>query len=481
MIINNYTGDRLNFGLAIETARSVYKYRNIKAITIDDDCAIDTPCRSTGRRGLTAINLIIKIAGAMSSRGYSLDSIHERCTSLLSNRLIRTIGFSFHHRNGELKSIEIGYGIHGEPGITKIDQAFNFKSIIEVMIKKLKINERTSDVILLFNNLGGASEFIFYEFIHEFLNAISDVPFEVIRVYVGKFLTSLGKEGIGVSVMEVRDEELIKFLDDPVDVPAKEMFIPLQICSSSRAKLFDIPSLHHDEALLVTTVKECDVKNAELARKILTEICSKIIEAKALLNEMDSELGDADTGSTLAQGAEGILQAVPAVLFENPHSLLTTLSDVVMKSMGGTSGAIFSIFFQCASNAFTACNEHSITNWKQALLKGMKGIMEYGKAEYGDRTLLDALNSGYEAMMRIKEDSVIEVLTAFANGCDEGVERTKTMTPRSGRAAYSLSDSPTDMQFFSKYPDPGAYAVSLISREMLQATILFKSTTDILK
>lgn len=462
MIINNYTGDRLNFGLAIETARNVYKYRNIKAITIDDDCAIDNPCHSTGRRGLMGINLVTKIAGAMSTRGYSLNEIHERCSSLLSNRLIRTIGFSFHHHHDQLSNIEIGYGIHGEPGIIKIQQAHNFKAIIEVMQKKLEFNEN-SKVILLFNNLGGASEFIFYAFIKEFLDAIEAFSIQVIKIYGGKFLTSLGKEGIGVSVMEVRDEQLLTFLDDPVDVPAKELFNSL-LCVNSRSTNFEIPSRQREQEF-ESIVEECEI---ELARKVVTNVCVKIIEAQQLLNEMDSELGDGDTGTTIARGAECILQElkINSLKLGNPHAFLSSLSDILMKSMGGSSGALFSIFFQCASNAFTCNNKYSITNWREALLFGMKGIMEYGKAEIGNRTLLDSLNPGYKAMKRIKSNSTIEAVMEFANACEEGMEETKTMKPKSGRAAYSINDCET--KFSSQFPDAGAFAISLISNCILE-------------
>lgn len=247
MIINNYTGDRLNFGLAIEKARTVYKYRNIKAITINDDCAIDNPRHSTGKRGLSGINLVIKIAGAMSARGCSVSEIYERCTPLLQDRLIRTIGFSFHHHiSNELNDIEIGYGIHGEPGIIKIERSQNFMPIIDVMIKKLKVDEIKSDVILLINNLGGASEFIFYHFIRNFLAVLDDKQIKVIKVYGGKFLTSLGKEGIGVTVMEIKDRTLIEFLNYPINVPAKELFNHLEI-SSCESINFNVPTTEPKE------------------------------------------------------------------------------------------------------------------------------------------------------------------------------------------------------------------------------------------
>lgn len=247
MIINNYTGDRLNFGLAIEKAKTIYKYRNIKAITINDDCAIDNPRHSTGRRGLSGINLVIKIAGAMSARGYSVNEIYERCSPLLQDRLIRTIGFSFHHHiSNELNDIEIGYGIHGEPGIIKIEHSRNFMPIIDIMIKKLKVDEIKSDVILLINNLGGASEFIFYHFIRNFLTVLDGYQIKVIKVYGGKFLTSLGKEGIGVTVMEIKDKSLIDFLDDSINVPAKELFNHLEISSCDSIN-FSVPSKQHEK------------------------------------------------------------------------------------------------------------------------------------------------------------------------------------------------------------------------------------------
>lgn len=474
MIINNYTGDRLNFGLAIEMAKNIHKYDNIKAITVDDDCSIDNPRFSVGRRGLTAINLIIKIAGAMSARGCSLNEIHEKCKSLLSERLIRTIGFSFHHHGDVLNDIEIGYGIHGEHGTTKIEKARNFKSIIEIMFKKLKlVNKDGSKIILLFNNLGGASEFIFNVFIREFLDNCGNL--KVIKIYAGKFLTSLGTEGIGVSVMKIKNDELIKYLDDTVDVPAKELFnSPFEeICESPRAIInYQIPSSLSQQreekcmtSVVVGSIKECEI---ELAKKIVAKICEGIIEARQVLNDMDSELGDADTGSTISRGAEGILENFKSLKFDNPRILLVMLSEILMNVMGGTSGAIFSIFFQFASKAFVPCNEYSIANWKQALFLGMNGIMEYGKACIGDRTLLDSLNAGYEEISDTKSNLITDVVLAFANGCSKGAESTKFMKPKSGRASYSLSDNGDDSKFSSTFPDPGSYAIALISNTILE-------------
>lgn len=139
-----------------------------------------------------------------------------------------------------------------------------------------------------------------------------------------------------------------------------------------------------------------------------------------------------------------------------------------MTSMGGTSGAIFSIFLQCSSKAFIDSNEHSIANWTRALELGINGIMEHGKAKIGDRTLVDSLNDGYKAIIKNKSGEILETLKAFADGCTKGAEATKDMKPKSGRASYSVGDC---QDFHSKYPDSGAYAISLI------ASSIFKSLT----
>lgn len=467
MVINNYTGDRLNFGLAIEMARNIHKYKNIKSIIIDDDCAIDNPRNSTGRRGLTGINLIIKIAGAMSAKGFPLNYIHEQCSSILNNRMIRTIGFTFQHNRNALNQIDIGYGIHGEAGALKLDNSKCFKAIIEILKQKLKIAEiKSSDIIVLFNNLGGASEFIFYNFIKGFMDSINDNSFNVIKIYAGKFLTSLGKEGIGVSIMEIEDNSIIELLEHPTDTAAKYLFnIPLSYSHKTREMDFQVlkvdESSRHEDGL-----EDVKINEIEIMKKVLMKVCHDINDARDDLNLMDKELGDSDTGDTLSRGSSAVLDELLKnnLNVGNPHKFLITLSDILMRSMGGSSGAIFSIFFQCASNAFTDCNEYCITNWVQALSSGIEGIMRYGKAEIGDRTLLDSLCVGYNEMkITFNGGNMLEAVQAFAKGCKVGCEKTRNMFPKSGRSSYAYADKDSDFKFSSEFPDSGAYVISIIS------------------
>jgi dihydroxyacetone kinase len=139
-----------------------------------------------------------------------------------------------------------------------------------------------------------------------------------------------------------------------------------------------------------------------------------------------------------------------------------------MEAMGGTSGAIFSIFFQCASKAFVKDNSCTVENWIKGISMGIDGVMQHGKSKVGDRTLLDALHSGLERMKKNRERDMREALEALFEGCREGCEATKQMKPKSGRSCYSLSDKGENYEFKSEYPDPGAYAVFVIVREILK-------------
>ncbi|KAG5679664.1 hypothetical protein PVAND_009219 [Polypedilum vanderplanki] len=469
IFINNYTGDRLNFGLAIEKARTIYKYEKIKAITIDDDCAIDNPPNSTGRRGLTAINIAIKVAGALVAQGYTLDRIHEYCSYLLCKRMIRSIGFSFQYDNvnATLRNINIGYGIHGESGSLKINYANCFNSIIAVLLEKLKIDDIKCDKIaLLFNNLGGASEFIFSHFIKEFMEFMRKYSFNVVSIYRGQFLSSLNAQGIGISLIKCDDDvnamNIVALLDYPCTAASGHLFNSLRYDYVSKEIEFHIPKskqIEFCEKSLYVTQHEIVI-----AKKILMKVCEAVNYAKAELNEIDREFGDGDTGTTISNGSKSILNAIEMLNFSNPHFLLIALSDILMKEMGGTSGAVFSIFFQCASNAFNERNEYSIENWLNAISLGIKGIIVYGKAQFNDRTLLDSLKSGYEAMNTAinESSSTLKCVEAFAKGCNDGAEKTKYMRAKSGRAAYSAADNKSNMDY--KYPDSGAMAISIIAK-----------------
>lgn len=186
---------------------------------------------------------------------------------------------------------------------------------------------------------------------------------------------------------------------------------------------------------------------------------------------MDSEYGDGDCGNTLGRGAEKLRSELIAnnLDLENTQFLLHQISDSLQNSMGGSSGILYSIFFQCASNAFNGITSITIDTWLKALKLGNQGIQKYGLAMPNDRTMLDALKFGeieMEGAMKDKK-SYIEVLQKFSVGCENGARTTMNMVAKSGRAAYTFSETKTEIK--SKFSDPGAHAVGIISKALLEA------------
>lgn len=491
LIIKNYTGDRLNFGLAVEMASNLHGFQHIKMLVVDDDCSIDNVPESIGRRGLAGVCFIHKIAGAMSAKGYTADEIFNLCQSILQRREIRTIGFVCSHdlTSNKLSNIEIGYGIHGEPGSINLDSETNFNRILAIMDDKMLLKAmKGKDVAILINNLGGMSEFIFNQFTFEFFAYINDMGINVRKIYAGKYLTSLKKEGLSVSLMELNDARLMEFLEMPVKTPFGYLFDDTYVSSLSRMRdgtinETSIPQTlteqmrslshckHHQQHEHQRREDVSESRNVWMIRNAILKSIVTVIEIKDHLNRIDAELGDGDTGSTFAQAATLLERELNSgnMILSNPKQMLAHISEIFMDGVGGTSGAIFSIFFQCTSKAFdTKHDSHSVENWKRAIAFGIEGIMKHGKSKVGDRTVLDALNTGLNAINSTESQglSASDFLKLFADGCALGAERTKTMRPRVGRSCYSVSDQSEDFQFKSVLPDPGAYIVGIITQAL---------------
>lgn len=486
VIIKNYTGDRLNFGLACEMARSIYGYKNIEMLIVDDDCAIDNPSNSTGRRGLCGVVLIHKIAGAMSALGMRLKDITIYCQHILSSRLLRTIGFCFQSSNGMLQ-IDIGMGIHGEPAAHQLTNERNFNRIIEIIIDKLKLTDVIAkNIAIIFNNLGGTSDYLFCTFVDKFMENIKRFPFDIQKCYAGQYLSSLNKEGLSVTILELNTPDILTYLEYPVEVPVHHLFSDTKNHTNKNMNNIDIlttNTLNATDHFIIeaqhhlTSSNNVTALEEKLTYRIIEVAAKQMLQMENELNKLDSEYGDGDTGTSIAHAGESLLMGLKSNSFNmaNPKCLMHQISADMMKSMGGTLGALWSIFFQCATKAFNdnACNRHTVKIWLEAIKLGNNGIEYYGKAKLGDRTMLDALREGEKALLKYDTDKHMATnrfsgaLNAFADGCRAGAIATLKMMPKSGRAAYAFADKLSDYIFESSSPDAGAYAISRITESML--------------
>ena len=226
LIIKNYSGDIMNFGLAKDLAE--LEGKEVETVIVKDDVAVEDSTYSTGRRGIAGTVFIHKIAGAMAEKGGSLAEVKRVANKAIEN--VRSMGMAmsactlpavgkagFNLADDEM---EIGMGIHGEPGIerTKIKTA---KEIAEILLDKIlsDYNYRDSEVALLVNGLGATPLMELYILNGEIQKILEEKGIKVYKTLVGNYTTALDMTGCSISLLKL-DEELKELLDAPVDTVA---------------------------------------------------------------------------------------------------------------------------------------------------------------------------------------------------------------------------------------------------------------------
>ncbi len=224
-IVKNYTGDVLNFETAAELAEM--EGITVKAIVVNDDVAVEDSTWTAGRRGVAGTVLVEKIAGAAAQRGDDLDAVLAIAEKV--NGQVRSMGValtactvphvgkpSFDLPEDE---IEIGIGIHGEPGRERIPAASADEITDKLVDAVLADREWSGKVLLFVNGMGGTPEAELYIVYNHARARLEAAGLEVSRSLVGNYITSLEMQGCSVTVLEL-DDELTELFDAPVHTVA---------------------------------------------------------------------------------------------------------------------------------------------------------------------------------------------------------------------------------------------------------------------
>ncbi|XP_030521761.2 putative 3,4-dihydroxy-2-butanone kinase [Rhodamnia argentea] len=464
LIVKNYTGDRLNFGLAVELAKS--EGYMVEMVIVGDDCALPPSRGIAGRRGLAGTILVHKVAGAAAAAGLPLKDVAAEAKR--ASEMIGTMGVALSvctlpgqatsNRLGPGK-MELGLGIHGEPGVAVVDIQPVDMVISHVLTKILSPESnyvpisRGNRVVIIINGLGATP---IMELMIASGKTVTKLQLEhglaVDRVYVGSFMTSLDMAGFSITIMKA-DESILQRLDAATKAPAW----PVGVDGNRPTPKFPVPMpLSSLKAMNVSSSRPRELSKQGLLLKVAIEAAAKaIIDIKDQLNEWDGEAGDADCGSTLFKGATAIL-----VDLENHYPLndaAETINEVgtSIRVMGGTSGIIYNIFSKAVYGKLQG-SEISPKQWAEAFEAGINAISKYGGASAGYRTMLDALIPA-STVLHEKLDAGVDPVTAFVVSSEAalaGAESTKEMQAQAGRACY-ISEAN-----LRSVPDPGAMAAA---------------------
>ncbi|KAJ8382151.1 hypothetical protein SKAU_G00029290 [Synaphobranchus kaupii] len=467
LIVKNYTGDRLNFGLALEQARA--RGVPVDMVIVADDCAFAQPSKA-GRRGLCGTLLVHKLAGAMAEEGRPLKEIVAKVTEAAKG--IGTLGVSlspcsvpgclpsFELPPGEM---ELGLGIHGEPGIMRSKVA-TADEVVKTMIDHMTdpssqshLSLKSGDsVVLCVNNLGALSCLEMAVVTRSAISCLEGRGVQVARVMSGSFMTSLEMAGVSLTLMLV-DEEKLRLFDAKTTAPAwpniSSAAVSGRTCSIKPPEKKSVP--------VESTKREGPLSN--VLRKVLEKVCADLLHRQEELNALDRAAGDGDCGSTHALAANAIKEWLSSHVVPGcPGELLSTLAGLVQDRMGGSSGALYSLFLTAASPPLLGSSD--LAAWADAVHAGTEAMRCYGGADPGDRTMLDALCPASEELRKLSSVSsagMMAVLKMAVEKAELGAESTRNLTAKAGRASYIAAERVT-------LPDPGAVAIATILRSAAQ-------------
>ena len=428
LIVKNYTGDRLNFGLAAERARAFGL--NVDMVVVDDDIALPHLPQA---RGVAGTLFVHKIAGALAEVGADLQTITAAAHKVISGT--RSIGMSLDTctvpgspKEARIPSgmAELGLGIHGEAGVEQV--AFNgARDAVTAMIEKLSANLENKPHVALLNNLGSASVLEMSVILYELINSsIGDRISQVIGP--AAMMTSLDMKGISISLYPADSQEIeLLAADTPLSAwPGITSIQPITILALSDG-LAPIAPLASEHAA---------------TNEFLTDCCNVLIAAEAELNALDAKSGDGDTGSTLAGAARALIGAMERLPLADHTQLCRAIGLELSQTMGGSSGVLLAIFFAAAGDGAS-----SGLPIRKALKAGLTRMQEIGGAQIGDRTMVDALAPALEAL----DNGIADAAAAARKGADHTATIVRAKV---GRASYLSA------QQLEGHNDPGAEAVA---------------------
>ncbi|KAL2754827.1 hypothetical protein ACRALDRAFT_1064627 [Sodiomyces alcalophilus JCM 7366] len=477
LVVTNYTGDCLHFGLANEKARA--RGHDCRIIICGDDVSVGRKGDRVGRRGLAGQIGVLKVMGGAAGAGGSVDEVYDLGVSFADQ--IVSIAATLDHchvpgrsEHASLPSdvVEIGTGPHNEPGYRKLSPQPSPADLVKELLRYcLDPNdpERSyvqfapgDETFLLISNFGGMSHLEMGALVDELLVQLdADWNLRPSRVFAGFLETSLNAPAFSVSVVNVTAaargcsysvDDIKRFADARTDTYWESM-TGSQGTRRPREEQFVKTAAKEEK---VPTPEDRDVKvDGQKLDKMLRTACEAVVAAEPDLTRWDTVMGDGDCGETVKTVGLSLLEALDRGVASSSGSVdavLAALEDIVESRIGGTLGGVLGIFFvslrlAIQENAGLARTEGQEALWAKSLASALANLRRYTPAAVGDRTIMDALIPFAEGMAKGGFDAGVEAAA-------RGAESTRGMKAQLGRATYvggGLAEKDVP-------PDPGAWA-----------------------
>ena len=327
VIVMNYTGDVLNFGLGVEKARA--KGNKVDFVIVKDDCGVGrTAGGKVGRRGIAGTVLVVKMAGALAQAGADLETCKK--VAELVERNVVSVGASLEHVHvpGREKveetslgkgMVEVGMGIHNEEGAEKVEM--NLQQLVERMLGMIldkKDPERAfldwspnDKWVLMINNLGGVSGLEMTGIVTEVSRQLQEAwGIKPKQILAGTYITSLNGNGFSITLLRLQDtglgeeKSMLDLLEAPAEVMGWTNPILRKTWERNDSKVFrENTETNQEEEMEPSNIK----MKVDLAKTALITGLEHVIAAEAEITKYDTVVGDGDCGVGLKKGAEGMI------------------------------------------------------------------------------------------------------------------------------------------------------------------------------
>ncbi len=465
----NYAGDVLNFNQAQE--RLIEIGIDVRSVVVTDDVASASITERNKRRGIAGTLPVFKAAATAADSGKSLDEVFRIATA--ANDRVRTLGVAFSGCTlpGASKPLfevaigkmEVGMGIHGEPGLYHRD-APSADGLARILVDALLSeipevvgNPEGVHIGVILNSLGSVKHeelFVVYRKIDQLLSARG---LTIVEPVVGELITSFDMAGISLTLFWMNDE-LEETWVAAAETPAFHRG-DVAMCT--------LPYEGKAGTITINDTREFTVGSVD-SQAVAVIVFAALEAARAVIDKKQEELGrldaiagDGDHGLGMQRGLAAAVAAAKRAIGAKvgAGTLLAIAGDAWANQAGGTSGALWGVILRHLGSALgdeTVPNSFVIAN---GVASALHGVTNLGKAQLGDKTLVDvlfpfstALADGASRGLTISDN-----WTSAADISDEAAQATENFLPKIGRARPHADKS-------IGTPDPGAISMSLIIR-----------------
>ncbi|PYE84844.1 dihydroxyacetone kinase subunit DhaL [Pseudoroseicyclus aestuarii] len=471
MLYGNYSGDVMNFGMAAEMLEE--EGIAARSLLVTDDAASAPIGREGERRGIAGGFFVFKAAGAAADLGHDLDEVARLAAH--ANARTRSMGVALgacslpqtRRPNFTIGAdeMEIGMGIHGEPGIerTQLETADAVaERLLAPIIQELALGQGDR-VAVLVNGLGSTSLMELYILHRHVAGRLEALGVAQACCWVGNYVTALEMAGASLSVLKL-DDELEPLIAHPCRTPALQVGLPAAPTSAPAARPVRQRPEMRSEAPQGPLETGGEI-SAALFRTMLLAAGERVIAEADVLSALDGALGDGDHGVTMETGFRAVARALDALPQDAaPNVLCDAAAQAFLDAVGASAGPLYATGLRHAGRAVAHRGDldaASLTAWIRAMAEG---IAERGGARPGDKTMLDAWAPAAEAAEDALRDGggAEACLAAAAQAAQAGRDATEAMWARRGRAA-KLGDRALG------HIDPGAASAALILAAMSAA------------